>query len=85
MAPGPWICLGERRQLGIMFSTAWLWDGEPQRPSCLPEFDLLQVDGRRQARDYVQEVDPELMVIQFPHSVWSPVRQTNQNRLSQAR
>ena len=59
------------------------WDAH--QPITLPDFDLLQPAGRELARRYLQEVDPDLLVLSFPCTEWSQLQQINQRTPFQIR
>jgi len=59
------------------------WDAH--QPIALPDFDLLKLAGRGLAREYLQEVDPDLLILSFPCTEWSPLQQINQRTPIQIR
>ena len=54
-------------------------------PVTLPAWDLLQVTGREQARKYLQQTDPDLIMIAVPCTAFSRLQTWNQKNPYQCR
>ncbi len=51
---------------------------DPYQLVTLPAFDMLQPQGRQQARDYMHNIGPDLVVAQFPCTAWSQFQAISQ-------
>ena len=60
-----WSCM-----MTIVAGVVGGWDAF--QPVTLPEFDLLTLNGREDARKYLAEVDPDFIMLAWPCSPWSP-------------
>ena len=54
-------------------------------PVSLPEFDLKESTVREQARSYIRQWDPDLIVLAPPCSPWSSLQNCNQRNPLQVR
>ena len=83
--PGPW------RLVEIFTWTCMIsmlaadrgWDAF--EPITLPQWDLRRAADRAQASEYLERVDPDLLVVQTPCTPWSVLQQTNQRTPVQVR
>ena len=72
--PGPWRVLEVCTWLCMVMSKAFDMGWDAHQPIALPDFDLLKPAGRGLAREYLQEVDPDLLILSFPCTEWSPLQ-----------
>ena len=75
--PGPLRVLEVCTWLCIVMSRAFDMGWGSHQPITLPDFDLLKPAGRGLAREYLQEVDPDLLILSFLCPEWSPLQQIN--------
>ena len=59
------------RAISIMAS---LHSWTASEPICLPHWDILKSQDREDALNYLDQLDPDLMVIAWPCTVWSPLQ-----------
>ena len=43
-------------------------------PISLPHWDILKLEDQKEARAYLDQLDPDLMIIAWPCTVWSPLQ-----------
>ena len=83
--PGPWRCMEIFTWLCMVTTVAFDRGWDSFQPVTLPDFDLQTEIGRQEARGYIKETDPDLLVIAFRCTPWSQMQQINQRTPHQVR
>ncbi len=82
---GPWRFLEIFTWTCAMTIQAMTMGWETYEPITLPKFDLMTVDGRQNARDYIVYADPDFVFLAQPCTPWSIMQNMNQRNPEQIR